>query len=141
MQALSCQKVTLCIVRVWPHLACMALLMKSGLMQATSGAAPRRRGWFGRKNQAGTPAATNEPPAPGTPAAHAGASGTAPTTGTPVAGPNATTGVSCQSTHDLPTLCLHIYRIPSHTCACPASLPDGRTWFRLAARRSVVVSA
>ena len=79
------------------------LLMRCGPTQGTSGAAPRKRGWFGRKNQAATPAATNEPPAPGTPAAHAGASGTVPTTGTPVTGPNSTTGVFSER----PMICLH----------------------------------
>lgn len=59
---------------------------------ATSGAAPRKRGWFGRKNQAAAPAATNEPTAPGTPAANAGTHGTAPTMGTPAATTGTATG-------------------------------------------------
>ncbi len=73
-------------------LALMAVLMGCGLVQATSGAAPQKRGWFGRKNKAATPAATNEPAAPGTPAATAGGPGTGTATGTPAVGPHTTTG-------------------------------------------------
>ncbi|CAL5227583.1 g10581 [Coccomyxa viridis] len=61
---------------------------------AANGAAPRKRGWFGRKNKAATPAATNDPAAPGTPAATAGAPGTGTATGTPAVGPHTTTGTA-----------------------------------------------
>ena len=59
------------------------------LQQPASGAAPRKRGWFGRKNTANTPAATSEPTAPGTPAATAGAPGTATGTEAPAPGGHA----------------------------------------------------
>ena len=77
----------------------MALLMGRALVQAANGAAPRKRGWFGRKNKAATPAATNDPAAPGTPAANAGAPGTGTATGTPAVGPHTTTGVDLTSAH------------------------------------------
>lgn len=53
-------------------------------LQPAAGAAPQKRGWFGRKNKGplANSAATTEPTAPGTPAATAGAPGTGPTTAT-----------------------------------------------------------
>lgn len=63
------------------------------LAQATNGAAPRKRGWFGqRKNNSATSTGMGEPTAPGTPAATAGTPGTGATTDTPATGMNNTTG-------------------------------------------------
>ena len=67
-------------------------------MQATS--APQKRGWFGRKNKAATPTATNEPAAPGTPAATAGAPGTGTATDTPAVGSHTATGTALINAHD-----------------------------------------
>ncbi len=69
---------------------CSCIVM---LAQATNGAAPRKRGWFGqRKNNSATSTGMGEPTAPGTPAATAGTPGTGATTDTPATGMNNTTG-------------------------------------------------
>ena len=69
---------------------CSCMVM---LAQATNGAAPRKRGWFGqRKNNNAASTGMREPISPRTPAATAGTPGTGATTDTPATGMNNTTG-------------------------------------------------